>query len=65
MDRFNKGNIKMELSARKYGDGSVEKSIKLTPMTIGDYIGIWAIALLKSFLLVSFFVIACELYKDV
>ena len=65
MNRINKNKMKMELSARKYDDGSVEKSIKFTPMTIGDFIGIWAIALLKSFLLIFFILMAYEIYKDV
>ncbi|CAD8057468.1 unnamed protein product [Paramecium primaurelia] len=65
MRRINKNHMKMELSERKHDDGSLEKSIKLTPMTIGDFIGIWAIAILKSLFLICFLLMAYETYKDI
>lgn len=55
----------MELSERKHNDGSLEKTVKLTPMTTGDYIGIWAIAILKSFFLICFLLMVYEIYKDI
>lgn len=65
MRRINKNHMKMELSERKHNDGSLEKTVKFTPMTIGDYIGIWAIAILKSSLLIFFILMALEIYKDI
>ncbi|CAD8142816.1 unnamed protein product [Paramecium pentaurelia] len=65
MRRINKNHMKMELSERKHSDGSLEKSVKLTPMTTGDYIGIWAIAILKSFFLICFLLMVYEIYKDI
>ncbi|CAD8151124.1 unnamed protein product [Paramecium octaurelia] len=63
--RINKNNMKMELSERKHDDGSLEKSLKFTPMTTGDFIGIWAIAILKSLFLICFLWMAYEIYKDI
>jgi hypothetical protein len=63
--RLNSNNVKMELSERKHIDGTIEKTTKLTPMTTGDYIGIWAVAILKSLFLIIFVFMAFEIYKDI
>lgn len=47
---------------KKNLDGTLERKIKMSPMTKGDYIGIWAIAILKSFFLILFILIAYEIH---
>lgn len=55
----------MELIEKKNEHGIFERKIKMAPMTTGDYIGIWAIAILKSLFLIFFVLMAYEIYMDI
>lgn len=50
---------------RVFADGTMQRTLTIEPITFAEKVGKWAIAILKAFLVVSFTIIAIEIYKDI
>ncbi|CAK75616.1 unnamed protein product (macronuclear) [Paramecium tetraurelia] len=65
LQRIQKNNLRMQVSERKMKDGTIKQKVRFTPMSTADYIGAWAIAMLKSLILIFFLFIAYQIYQDI